>query len=222
MKFKTIAHTITLLIIIASNIANAGQTEVTAEATLNNFPSSPIINRQENELLSCKTDTPVYEHIISSMNTPAKTEKHFPESLEYLNDAVEATYDTMRNGVISHVTMKVALSLFNLSVDGFAPENIATYVSDGTKPFLPFEFANGVKITKVTSKGGTIIYRAEMPITKNHSHAAPLALAGRVSATTTICNDTEMLDDLLGRNIVIQYDYYDANGVFFSSFTING
>ena len=222
MKFKTIAHTITLLIIIASNIASAGQTEVTAEATLNNFPSSPIINRQADELLSCKTDTPVYEHIISSINTPAKTEKHFPESLEYLNDAVKATYDTMRNGVISHVTMKVALSLFNLSIDGFAPENIATYVSDGTKPFLPFEFANGVKITKVTSKGGTIIYRAEMPITKNHSHAAPLALAGRVSATTTICNDTEMLDDLLGRNIVIQYDYYDANGVFFSSFTING
>ena len=112
------------------------------------------------------TDTPVYEQIISSMNTPAKTDKHLPVSLEYLNDAVKATYDTMRNGIISHVTMKVALSLFNLAVDGFAPENIATYVSDGTKPFLPFEFANGVKITKVTAKGGTIVYRAEMPITK--------------------------------------------------------
>ena len=128
----------------------------------------------------------------------------------------------MRNGVISHVTMKVAMSLLNFSVDGFAPKNLATYVSNGTKPFLPFEFANGVKITKVTPKGGTIVYRAEMPITKNHSNAAPLALAGKVSATTTVCNDMEMVDDLLGRNVVIQYDYYDSNGVFFSSFTING
>ena len=128
----------------------------------------------------------------------------------------------MRNEVIRHVTMKVAMALFNFRVDGFAAENIATYVSDGTKPFLPFKFANGVRITKVTPKGGTIVYRAEMPIAKNHSLAAPLALAGKVSATTTVCNDMQMVDDLLGRDVVIQYDYYDTNGVFFSSFTING
>ena len=227
MKFYAIAHTITLLAMFASSIANAEQTETTMKVALNNFPSSPIVNSQAksltntDELLFCRTDAAVYKQV-SGINTPAKADKHLPVSLEYLNDAVQATYNKMRNGVISHVTMQVALALFNFGVDGFAPENIATYVSDGTKPFLPFEFANGVKITQVTPKGGTIIYRAEMPITKNHSHAAPLALAGRVSATTTICNDTEMLDDLLGRNIVIQYDYYDSNGVFFSSFTING
>jgi len=113
------------------------------------------------------------------------------------------------------------LSLFNLNVNGFASKNIANYVSDGTKPYLPFEFANGVKITKVTPKGDTIIYRAEMPLTKHHQYATQLALAGKASAKTTICNDMEMVDDLLGRHITIQYDYYDANGEFFSSFTIN-
>jgi hypothetical protein len=142
--------------------------------------------------------------------------------MKYLNDTVRTTYNTMRNGVIRHVTFEVATSLFNFNVDGFAAENIAKYVSDGTQPFLPFEFANGVKITKVTPKGGTIIYRTEMPITKDHSLALPLALAGKVTATTTVCNDMEMVDDLLGRNITIQYDYYDSNGEFFSSFTING
>ena len=62
----------------------------------------------------------------------------------------------------------------------------------------------------------------------------PLALAGKTSATSTICSDMEMVDDLLstqvklillgylGRNISIQYNYYDANGDFFSSFIING
>ncbi len=57
-----------------------------------------------------------------------------------------------------------------------------------------------------------------MPLTKNHSHALPLALAGRVSATTTVCNDIKIVDDLLGRDVVIQYDYYDSNGVFFPTF----
>ena len=28
--------------------------------------------------------------------------------------------------------------------------------------------------------------------------------------------------DVIGRDVVIQYDYYDSNGVFFSSFTIDG
>ncbi|MFW5443729.1 MAG: hypothetical protein ACKE51_05410 [Methylococcaceae bacterium] len=128
----------------------------------------------------------------------------------------------MRNGVIKHVTMKVAMSVFNFNIDGFAAKNIVSFVSDGTKPFLPFEFANGVKITKAIAKGATIIYRVEMPISKKHHLALPLALAGKVSATTTVCNDMDMVDDLLGRDVVIQYDYYDSNGAFFSSFTING
>jgi len=226
MKFNAIVYTITLLTIITASTANARPAEIVKDA-YNNLPSSPVINSHPKDLsndglLSCKTDSAAIEQIISTPGTGIKVDKIFPESLEYMNDAVKIGYNKMRNEVIKHVTMKVAMALFNFSVNGFAAENIATYVSDGTKPFLPFEFANGVRITKVTPKGGTIIYRAEMPITKNHSHAVPLALAGRVSATTTVCNDMQMVDDLLGRDVVIQYDYYDANGVFFSSFTING
>ena len=228
MKFNHIAHTVLVLTMIASSIVNAEQQEtMSMEVTLNNFPSSPIYNSQtknlaNDDLLSCKTDFVADTDIFSSQSNHFKADNFSPDSMEYLNDAVKVTYNTMRNGVISHVTMKVALSVFNFSVDGFAAENIASYVSEGTKQYLPFEFANGVKITKVTPKGGTIVYRTEMPITKNHSQAAALALAGKVSATTTVCNDMEMVDDLLGRHIVIQYDYYDSNGVFFSSFTING
>ena len=221
MKIKTITQSITLFALIASSAADARQTEI-VESVLNNLPHSPIVNIQTKELLSCKTDSTIYDQPITRQNQNSKEDGFLPKSLEYLNDVVKATYNTMRNGVISHVTMQVAMSLLNFSVDGFAAENLASYVSDGTKPYLPFEFANGVKITKVTPKGGTIIYRAEMPITKNHSQALPLALAGKASATTTICNDMEMVDDLLGRHIVIQYDYYDSNGDFFSSFTING
>jgi hypothetical protein len=228
MKFNRIAQTIFVLTMIASSIVNAEQQEtMSMEVTLNNFPSSPIYNSQtknfaNDDLLSCKTDFVANTDIFSGQSHHIKAGKFPPASLKYMNDSVKATYSTMRNGVISHVTMKVALSVFNFSDDGFAAENIASYVSEGTKQYLPFEFANGVKITKVTAKGGTIVYRTEMPITKNHSQAAALALAGKVSATTTVCNDMEMVDDLLGRHIVIQYDYYDSNGDFFSSFTING
>jgi len=226
MKFNAIAHTVTLLAVIALNIANAEQIETT-NVVLNNLPSSPIYSSQTKKLtndepLSCKTDYIDAADRFSSLGLHDNVDKPYSVSLEFMNDTVKATYNTMRNGVIGHVTMKVAMSLFNFGVDGFAPESIATYVSDGTKPFLPFEFANGVRITKVTPKGGIIVYRAEMPIPKSHSQAAQLALAGKASATTTVCNDMEMVDDLLGRNIVIQYDYYDSNGVFFSSFTING
>ena len=226
MKFNAIVYTITLLAIMTANTANARPAEI-VKNTHNKLPSSPIINSHpknlsNDALLSCKTDSATIEQIISTPASAIQVDKFFHESLEYMNDAVKIGYNKMRNEVIKHVTMKVAMALFNFSIDGFAAENIATYVSDGTKPFLPFEFANGVRITKVTAKGGTIVYRAEMPITKNHSHAAPLALAGWVSATTTVCNDMQMVDDLLGRDVVIQYDYYDANGVFFSSFTING
>ena len=224
MKFNTISHSITLLAIIASSIANATDT---AETQINNMSSSPIVNSQtktltNDELLSCKVDSFPYDSMNSSRNTHVKVDKSSPELLNYLNDKVKKTYNTMRNGVIRYVTMKVAMSLFNFNINGFAPENIASYVSDGTKPFLPFKFANGVKITKVTPKGGTIVYRTEMPISKSHNHAVILAAAGMIIATTTVCNDKDMVEDLLGHDVVIQYDYYDSNGVFFSSFTING
>jgi len=225
MKIKTIAYSLALLVSITLSTATASETNI-IKPVFSNLPSSPIANTQtnriEDELLSCKTDSMTNHSPITIKNHSIKPDNLLPKSLQYLNAIVQATYNTMRNGVISYVTKEVALSLFNFSIDGFAAENIASYVSDGTKPYLPFEFANGVKITKVTPKGGTIIYRAEMPITKRHHHATQLALAGKTSAKTTICNDMEMVDDLLGRHIVIQYDYYDANGEFFSSFTING
>ena len=224
MKINTISYSITLLAIIASSIVNATET---VETQISNMPSSLIVYSQtktltNDELLSCKVDSFTYDGMNSSKNTDVKVDKFPPELLNYLNDKVKKIYNTMRNGVIRHVTMKVALSLFNFNINGFAPENLATYVSDATKPFLPFKFANGVKITKVTPKGGTIVYRAEMPISKNHNHAVSLATAGMITATSTVCNDKDMVEDLLGHDVVIQYDYYDSNGVFFSSFTING
>ncbi len=224
MKIHPKVHSIILLVLVSSSIACAEPAAATNEVALNYFPSSPISSSRsthvtEKQPLSCKIDS---SNSISSQRRLINVTKLFPEPMKYLNDTVRTTYNTMRNGVIRHVTLEVAMSLFNFNTDGFAAENIAKYVSDGTQPFLPFEFANGVKITKVTPKGGTIIYRTEMPITKDHSLALPLALAGKVTATTTVCNDMEMVDDLLGRNITIQYDYYDSNGEFFSSFTING
>jgi len=223
MKFIAIAYSITLLVLIAPSSANARQTNF-AESVFAKLPSSPIVNSKtelmDDDLLSCKTDSIANTPLVSSHSSTQDTSA--AKTLEYLNDIVQATYNTMRNGVIRYVTKEVALSLFNFTIDGFAAENIANYVSDGTKPYLPFEFANGVKITQVTPIGGTIIYRTEMPIAKNHSLAKSMALAGKDSAATTICNDMEMVDDLLGRHIIIQYDYYDANGEFYSSFTING
>jgi len=206
MKFNNLPPTLILLTILISGIAHAEL--ATINSTSNNFPSSPIIT--DEEALSCKTDSIVKIH------------QSFPVSIKYLNGKVQSSYTKMRNGVIRHVTKEVALSLFNFSLNGFAAENIAHYVSEGTTPFLPFKFANGVKITKVTPKGNTIIYRTEMPISTNHKLAISLALAGKLSASTTICTDIKMVDNLLGRDVVIQYDYYDSNGVFFSSFTING
>jgi len=60
-----------------------------------------------------------------------------------------------------------------------------------------------------------------MPINRNHTQALALAIAGRDSTMTTVCNDSKMVDDLLEQNLIIQYDYYDSNGHFFSSFSIN-
>lgn len=225
MKIKTIAYSLALFASVTLSTATASETNI-VKAVFSHLPSSPIANtqttRMDNEFLSCKTDSMTNDSRITTQSRITKAADFLPKSLKYLNDIVQVTYNTMRNGVIRYVTKEVALSLFNFNVDGFAAKNIAHYVSDGTQPYLPFEFANGVKITKVTPKGGTIIYRAEMPMTKHHQYAAQLALAGKASAKNTICNDMEMVDDLLGRHIVIQYDYYDANGDFFSSFTING
>ncbi len=225
MNLKNITYLLTVLALTASSPAIANQPNI-VEPVLVNLPSSPIVNSQtelmDDDPLSCKIDSFIQPQIASNQSNINTEDNILPKSLEYLNEIAQASYNTMRNGVIRYVTKKVALSLFDFTMDGFAAENIANYVSDGTKPYLPFVFANGVKITKVTPKGSTIIYRAEMPISKNHKLAKLLALAGKVSATTTICNDMEMVDDLLGRHIIIQYDYYDANGEFYSSFTING
>lgn len=222
MKIKT--STYLLVLLLWSTVATS-ETQI-IDPTFDNLPSSPITNSQtkqmDDELLSCKVDSTVKLSTLSTDNSGIKSDNFLPKSLAYLNDIVQNSYNAMRNGVISYVTKEVALSLFNFNIDSFAAETIASYVSEGTKPYLPFEFANGVKITKVTPKGGTIIYRAEMPMTKHHQYANQLALAGKDSARTTICNDMKMVDDLLGRDIIIQYDYYDANGDFFSSFTING
>jgi len=226
MQFITIAQTVAILALITTSTVNARQTEIVKRVS-HNLPASPVIqsksnNLDDDNLLSCKTDTATYTQTISSQTSSIKKDKTAVQSLKYLNSAVKTRYTAMRNEVIHHVTMKVAIALLNFTVDGFAAENIATYVSDGTQPFLPFEFANGVKITAVTPKDGTIVYRTEIPVAKNHSLAISLAVAGMISAASTVCNDMQMVDDLLGRDVLIQYDYYDANGIFFSSFTING
>jgi len=225
MKNKSLAYSLALLAWLTLSPAIASETNI-INPIFSNLPSSPIDNTQTNkrneELLSCKTSSIANNSLITAKSHLIKANNLLPKSLEYLNDIVQVTYKAMRDGVINYVTKEVALSLFNFSVNGFSAENIASYVSTGTQPYLPFEFANGVKITKVTPKGGTIIYRTVMPITKHNQYAKQLALAGKASAKTTICNDIKMVDDLLGRHIVIQYDYYDVNGDFFSSFTING
>ncbi len=155
-----------------------------------------------------------------NQSTHVHKKKDDSVSFEYINDEIKGSYNTMRDGVISHVKKEVGLSLLNFGVDGFAPENIAAYVSNATKPFLPFEFANNVKIIDVTHKGRTIVYKAEMPIHKNHDHAMELTKAGIASASDMVCNDSTMVEDLLERNVVIRYDYYDTDGVFMCSFDI--
>lgn len=168
---------------------------------------------------TCNVDS-VYADTDANQSSNAKVDKDVPVSMEYLNDEVKVTYSMMRDKVISHVKTEVVMSMLNFNVDGFAPENLAAYVSDATKPFLPFKFANGVKIIGVTHKDRIIVYKAEMPIHKNHNHTVLLTKAGIASATNTVCNDSTLVEDLLERNVVIQYDYYDANGVFICSFNI--
>lgn len=215
-KFNTIRHTITMLALVASCSVFAMQIDP-AKAQLNKAPSSLNANKaiKNNERLFCKAT------INDNLNSSRNTNQFTPASLNFLNDSVKATYTTMRNGIFSHVKMKIISSLLNFNVNGFAPENIASYVSEGAKPFLPFKFANGVKITNVRPQDRAIVYRVELPISKNHNHATPLIVAGKISASTIICNDRSLVENLLKRDVVIQYDYYDSNGIFFYSLTIN-
>ena len=147
-------------------------------------------------------------------------ENNVPVSMKYLDDEVKETYIMMRDKVISHVKKEVILSMLKFRGDGFSPESLAAYVSDATKPFLPFKFANGVKIVGVTHQGNTIVYKAETPMHNNHNHEVLLTKVGITSATDMVCNDKVLVEDLLERNVVIRYDYYDSNGTFICSFNI--
>ncbi len=196
------------------------------EIILAELPYSPIISNNGDKLagqslLYCKTDEVNEDLMELKPESLIKQQNTIIQAVEYMNETVQENYISMRNKVIAHVTMQVALSVLSFNSDSFAAETIAHHVSDGTQPLLPFEFANGVRITGVRAKGASIVYRAEMPIRKENSLAQAMALAGRASAQATVCNDMEMVDDLLGRDIIIQYDYYDANGEFYNSFTIN-
>ncbi|MCK5904725.1 MAG: hypothetical protein KAG86_05525, partial [Gammaproteobacteria bacterium] len=64
-----------------------------------------------------------------NQSTHVHKKKDDSVSFEYINDEVIGSYNTMRDGVINHVKKEVVLSLLNFGVDGFAPENIAAYVS---------------------------------------------------------------------------------------------
>lgn len=167
----------------------------------------------------CNVDS-FYADKNTNESSHGKTDKSVPVSLDYISDEVKGTYNVMRDKVISHVKTEVVMSLLNFNVDGFAPENLAAYVSSATKPLLPFSFANDVKIIDVSDKDGVIIYKAEVPIHKNHEHTVLLTKAGIESATTTVCNDNTLVEELLERNVVIQYDYYDSKGIFICSFNI--
>ncbi|MGR9045141.1 MAG: hypothetical protein ACU83N_07585, partial [Gammaproteobacteria bacterium] len=135
---------------------------------------------------TCKVDS-VYADTDANQNSHVQIDKDIPVSMNYLDDNVKGTYSMMRNNIISHVKKEVVMSLLNFKVNGFAPENLAAYVSDATKPFLPFKFANGVRIIGVTHKGRVIVYKAEIPVHKNHDHTVLLTKAGITSATDTVC-----------------------------------
>ncbi|WP_428354871.1 hypothetical protein [Methyloprofundus sp.] len=205
---KTNIHFYTIFILLAFiSFATYSADQINlAKPTFNNLPGSPIYKNSaagsaNTNLLLCKTDTAALEQLILNRKSPAEENRQPIVSFEYFNEPVKAAYTTMSNGVTRHVTMAVAKSFFDFSIDGLAPKSIANFVSIGTQAFLPFEFANGVKITQVVSRGSTVIYRTEMPIAQNHSQVEHLALAGRVSTTSSVCNDNTMVTDLLERHI---------------------
>ncbi len=223
MNHNLINPIIILSAIFAFSMVNVAQAKTAGEQqnNLHSLSTSGDLSKPlTNSVPSiCRVDS-VYVDTLANQSAKVKVDKNFPASLEYFNDKVKGAYNSMRDKVISNVKTEVITSLFNLTVNGFAPENIAAYVSKATKPFLPFKFANGVKIIDVTHKNGTIIYKAEIPMHENHNHALLLTKAGIASATNTVCNDSTLVEDLLEREIVIQYDYYDSNGVFMCSFNI--
>jgi len=208
-----------LVIFFTSNTAAAKPVKFTLEQ----LPSSPSFLKTKKvantNLQSCQSDFYSYDSIILSDDVDHTSNK---VSLIYLNTATKAKLSKMSSGVFQHVTMKVAASLLSFSSNALSPESIAKHISEGTQVFLPFIYANGVMITGVTSKGKTIIYRTEMPITKNNAHVADLAAAGRESAISAICDDMDQINDLLEQKIIIQYDYFDSTGAFYSSFSLNG
>jgi len=209
----------TLLSTSTLKLANADSSDFTLEQ----LPSSPsfykIKKTANTNIRSCQSEIYSYDAAIAEANL---SKSHNKVSLKFLNSLVKSDLKKMSSGVFQHVTMSVASSLLSFNSDSLSPESIAHYIADGTQPFLPFIYANGVMITEVNSKGRTIIYRTEMPVTKNNAQAAALAAAGRETAITSICDDMDKINDLLEQEIIIQYDYYDSTGAFYSSFTING
>jgi len=215
MKYNTLNWAIIWIAIMASGLVNKATAGTVTETQ--NRGHSVLTSKSDSS--TCNVNS-VYVDTLVSRSSHVTIDQNFPVELEYFNEDVTGTYNSMRDKVISHVKAEVIASLFDLNVNGFAPENIAAYVSEATKPFLPFKFANGVRIIDVTNKEGTIVYKAEIPMHKNHNHALLLTKAAIVTASTTVCNDSTVVEDLLERKIVIQYDYYDSNGVYMCSFNI--
>jgi len=209
----------TLLSTNTLQLANADNLDF----TLKQLPSSSsfykIKKTANTNIQSCQSEIYSYDAVIAEANLNQSTNK---VSLKYLNNLVQSDLKKMSSSVFRHVTLSVASSLLSFNSNSLSPESIASYIADGTQAFLPFIYANGVMITEVSSKGRTIIYRTEMPVTKNNTQAAALAAAGREIAVTSICDDMDKINDLLEQEIIIQYDYYDSTGAFYSSFTING
>lgn len=181
-------------------------------------PSGPT----NTDLKMCKVDAAGYIAKIARQLPMSAVTNNSSISLEYLNAGVTTDYIKMTDSVSHHVAVSVAMSLFSFDSGSLSAENIVSHISMGTQPFLPFIFANGVEITSARAEGRTIVYRTQMPISKTHKQAKSLALAGRISTVAYVCNNAAMVDDLLKRHIVIQYDYFDLEGDFVSSFTING
>jgi hypothetical protein len=86
----------------------------------------------------------VYADTESNESFQSEIDSSVSVSMDYINDEVKGAYNTMRDKVISHVKLEVVKSMLNFNANGFAPENIAAFVADATKLFLPFKFANGV------------------------------------------------------------------------------
>ena len=197
---------------------------IITSSVVNMTPAGAVGEKQDNlHSLSTTKDVPstcnidsVYIDTLANQSIKVKIDKDFPASLEYFNDDVKRIYNSMRDKVISHVKAEVISSLFSLNVNGFAPENIAAYVSDATKSFLPFKFANGVKIIDVTHNDETIVYKAEIPTHKNHNHALLLT-------NVTVVDDIDtIIVNIDGFNLLeIGHSYFaEAEGILHDMFDL--